>query len=110
VKLLLHQNLSPRLASDLAGLFPGSVHVRELGLREAPYDDIWRYAAEHGYVIASKDSDFRQRSFLEGHPPKVVWIALGNCSTTAVRELLRSNAVTLAAFEQNPEDSFLILR
>jgi len=64
VKPLLDQNLSPRLGSGPADLFPGSVHVREAGLREAPDDDIWRYAAEHGYVIASKDSDYRQLSFV----------------------------------------------
>jgi predicted nuclease of predicted toxin-antitoxin system len=29
----------------------------------------------------SKDTDFHQRSFLFGGPPKVVWIRLGNCST-----------------------------
>lgn len=32
VKLLFDQNLSPRLVDRLAGLFPGSAHVREHGL------------------------------------------------------------------------------
>jgi predicted nuclease of predicted toxin-antitoxin system len=31
VKLLFDQNLSPRLPSKLADLYPGSQHVRELG-------------------------------------------------------------------------------
>jgi len=33
---------------------------------------IWNYAREHDFVIISKDSDFRQRCFLFGPPPKVV--------------------------------------
>jgi predicted nuclease of predicted toxin-antitoxin system len=40
-------------------------------------------------LIVSKDSDFRQRSFLFGAPPKVVSIALGNCSTKAIEDTLR---------------------
>jgi len=32
-------------------------------------------------LIVSKDSDFRQRSFLFGAPPEVASIAMGNCST-----------------------------
>jgi len=39
-RLLLDENLSPRLASELSGQFPGSVHVRGL-LRGAPPKVIW---------------------------------------------------------------------
>jgi predicted nuclease of predicted toxin-antitoxin system len=49
-----------------------SVHVREVGLREAADSIVWDYAARHGLAIVTKDADFRQRSFLEGHPPKVL--------------------------------------
>ena len=45
---------------------------------------VWSYAKEYGLVIVSKDSDFRQFSFTYGHPPKVVWIRRGNCSTAEV--------------------------
>ena len=45
--LLLDQNLSPRLVPALADLFPGSAHVRDVGLAAASDDDeVWRYAAE----------------------------------------------------------------
>ena len=56
----------------LAGRFPNSVHVREVGLREAADPIVWDHAARHGLAIVAKDADFRQRSFLEGHPPKVL--------------------------------------
>ena len=39
-RLLLDENLSPRLAPELSGQFPGSVHVRSL-LRGAPPKVIW---------------------------------------------------------------------
>lgn len=35
MKLLFDQNLSPRLPRLLADIYPDSVHVRDVGLREA---------------------------------------------------------------------------
>ena len=58
MKLLFDQNLSPRLPRLLADLYPDSVHVRAIGLREATDSEIWEYAKQHGFVIVSKDSDF----------------------------------------------------
>ena len=35
MKLLFDQNLSPRLPSLLSDLYPDSLHVREVGLKDA---------------------------------------------------------------------------
>ncbi len=109
MKLLFDQNLSHRLVEALADLFPGSVHVRDIGLERAPDEVIWRYAAEQGLVITSKDSDFHQRSFLFGSPPKVVWIGRGNRSTAEIAGILRAHHANLLAFERDPEGAFLVL-
>ena len=74
MKLLFDQNLSPRLPRLLSDLYPGSVHVREVGLRDANDVAIWNYARENGFAIASKDSDFQQQSLLLGQPPKFIWL------------------------------------
>ncbi|MBI1963006.1 MAG: DUF5615 family PIN-like protein [Candidatus Rokubacteria bacterium] len=81
MRLLLDQNLSPRLVPALADLFPDSTRVREVGLQAADDHAVWQYAAQHGFAIVSKDADFHERSFLLGPPPKVIWIRRGNCST-----------------------------
>jgi predicted nuclease of predicted toxin-antitoxin system len=109
MKLLFDQNLSYRLVTALATLYPGSAHVRDLGLATADDEAIWNYAAQHAFVIVSKDSDFQHRSLLLGHPPKVVWIRLGNCSTAAIENLLRARHPDLLAFEQDAIASFLAL-
>lgn len=88
MKLLIDENLSPRLALLLADLFPDSVHVRDIGLKAAPDPMVWVHAREQGFTILSKDSDMHQRSFLFGQPPKVIWVRLGNCSTREVEHLL----------------------
>jgi predicted nuclease of predicted toxin-antitoxin system len=109
VRLLFDQNLSPLLCVALADRFPNATHVREVGLRAATDATIWEYAAHHSFAIVTKDADFRQRSFLEGHPPKVVWVRLGNCSTKAVEALLRSRALEIEEFFADDQKSFLIL-
>lgn len=109
MKLLLDQNLSPRLAHTLAAVYPGTTHVRDVGLQAADDDAVWTYAAEHGFVILSKDADFHQRSFVLGHPPKVVWIRRGNCSTVEIERILRDRQGDLLAFEGDDEEAFLAL-
>ncbi len=71
MKLLFDQNLSPRLPHLLADLYQGSVHVREVGLREAQDSEIWAYAKLGDFAIVSKDSDFQQRSLLYGFRPSL---------------------------------------
>jgi predicted nuclease of predicted toxin-antitoxin system len=109
MKLLFDQNLSHRLVGQLAVEFPGSQHVRTAGFSTAPDSAVWAYAATQGFVIVSKDSDFQHRALLLGHPPKVVWVRLGNCSTASVAALLRSRHTDLLAFEADPTASFLAL-
>ena len=109
MRLLLDQNLSVRLLTVLGDLYPGSTHVRKVGLQAADDDTVWRYAAEHEFVIVSKDADFHERSFLLGHPPKVIWIRRGNCSTDEIVALLRDHHAEMLAFERDEEGSFLAL-
>jgi predicted nuclease of predicted toxin-antitoxin system len=109
VRLLLDQNLSPRLVRALADVFPECTHVRDLGLSREDDRVVWDHAKANGYVIVSKDSDFHQLSFLQGPPPKVVWLRLGNCPTAEIERLLRSRAIEIAAFVNDPTEAFLVL-
>ena len=109
VRLLLDQNLSPLLVCSLSDLFPDMLHVRDVGLQRAGDDVVWAYALQHDVVIVSKDSDFRQRSFLLGAPPKVVWVRLGNCTTAEVETLLRVHHDDLHAFVDDHAAAFLAL-
>jgi predicted nuclease of predicted toxin-antitoxin system len=109
VKLLFDENVSPRLPGLLEDQYPGSVHVRDIELSGASDTRIWDYALANDFVIVSKDDDFRQRSFLTGAPPKVVWLQVGNARTEAIAELLRGQADRLRRFEQEEESALLIV-
>ena len=109
MKLLFDENLSHRLVGLLADLYPDSTHVRDVGLKAADDPVVWEYAKRNGLMIVSKDSDLHQRSFVFGYPPKVVWVRLGNCSTSDVETLLRDNFAAVTTFYEDEYASFLSL-
>jgi len=59
------------------------------------------------FVIISKDSDFHQRSFLYGHPPKVIWIQRGNCSTDEIYDTILDHHKDIGRFIHDSDSSFL---
>ena len=108
MKLLFDENLSPKLPRLLASQFPGSVHVRDCGLKGRPDQAVWDYARDNGFTVISKDSDFHQRSLLFGAPPKLVWLGLGNCTREQLLDLLLKHEQDIRALEAAPESVLLL--
>jgi predicted nuclease of predicted toxin-antitoxin system len=109
VKLLLDENLSDRVIPQILDLYPASTHVKSHGLIHSDDAEIWSFARQHGYVIVSKDADFHQRSLVFGHPPKLVFLRVGNCPTGRITQLLRSSYNLLTEFDSDPTGSVFIL-
>lgn len=109
MKLLFDENLSPKLPSLLTAIFPGSAHVRECGLLGHTDEEVWEYARSNGFTIVSKDSDFQQRSLLHGHPPKVVWLRLGNCTRQKLIQLITQHEQDIRSLDAEPHESVLVL-
>ena len=109
MKLLFDENVSARLIDLLADEFPGSAHVDTAGLRGRPDEDVWSCAFSGGFIIASKDRDFVEMSFLHGHPPKVILLRVGNAGTGRIAALLRAHVVVIERFAEDPDSSLLEL-
>lgn len=109
MKLLLDENLSEHIVPQIVALYPDSSHIRAHGLAQCSNTLIWKFAKEHGYTILSKDADFHQRSLVFGHPPKLVYLRVGNCATARIIQLLRTHFITLTAFDADPGASVLVL-
>jgi predicted nuclease of predicted toxin-antitoxin system len=109
VKLLLDENISDRIVQQVADLFPGSTHIKSANLREADDAVIWEWAKQRGYTIVSKDTDFYQRAIVYGHPPKFIWLRVGNCPTGLITTLLRSRCDTIRQFIESETESLLVL-
>jgi predicted nuclease of predicted toxin-antitoxin system len=109
VKLLLDENLSDRIIHRIVDLYPNSEHVKTLGRINTDDALIWEYAKTNGFVIVSKDSDFHQRSLLYGHPPKFIYLRIGNCPTSKITQILRDNLDMIVQFESGETESLLVL-
>lgn len=109
MKLLFDANLSPALVGHLQTEYPGSTHVRDVDLRAGSDAQIWEYAKANEFAVASKDTDFRERGFVEGFPPKVVWLDVGNAGTMQIAALLRKEQLRVAQFGKLSDASVLIL-
>jgi predicted nuclease of predicted toxin-antitoxin system len=109
VSLLFDENLSPALPTALADCYTECRHVRDVGLKSSPDVAVWEHATREGLAIVTKDSDYRHRSTLQGYPPKVIWIALGNCSTKMVEDLLRRRLGDVSEFLADRVKAFLML-
>ena len=98
MSLLFDENLSESLVVLLADLFPGSRHVRLLGFQGQDDDVVAAYAGEKGLTVATKDSDFVEGAMFASPELRVIWIRIGNCSTSNVHLLLRNSATQIFAF------------
>jgi predicted nuclease of predicted toxin-antitoxin system len=109
MKLLLDENLSDRIINKIIDLYPESQHVKTLGLINTDDVIIWEFAKVNNFVIISKDSDFHQRSLLYGHPPKFVFLRVGNSPTSKIVQILRDNFTTISQFYDSETESILVL-
>lgn len=109
MKLLFDENLSDRITRHLADRYPGSSHVKHHGLLSVDDRTIWDFAAKGDFTIISKDADFHQRSLLYGHPPKFIYLRLGNCTTREILQLLEREAAVIQAFGSHGAESILVL-
>ncbi len=106
-RLLLDQNLSFKITKGLKDLFPEIKHVSDLKLSGCSDMDIWKYDKIHDYCIVTFDSDFIDISVLNGYPPKIIWLRIGNSSTSAVIQMLKNNYSLIINFLTSTENAYL---
>jgi predicted nuclease of predicted toxin-antitoxin system len=78
-------------------------------MRDATDTVIWEHAKANGFAIVSKDSDFQARSLLLAHPPKFIWLRVGNCPVKTIEDLLRKQSIAIHTFDLDPNKSHLML-
>ena len=110
MKALVDQNLSFRLVSVVLLRFPGSCHVRDVGLAGQDDERMWRFAREEGFTIVTKDNDFLALALVRGHPPQIIQICLGNVSTQQVATVLAAREDAIELFVADNKESVFMLR
>jgi predicted nuclease of predicted toxin-antitoxin system len=107
--LLLDQNLSDKIIPELQDAFPGSVHVKLIGLDRKADAEIWQYALDQRLTIVTNDDDFETLAEYRGFPPKVIHLVRGNLSRLEMLKILTGNAALLKAFINSKTDGYLAL-
>jgi predicted nuclease of predicted toxin-antitoxin system len=107
MKLLFDESLSPKLIVLLRDLFPESESALRNGLACTGDRRILDYAATHGFILVSTDSDFeRLASQIPG--AKVVILCSCDYPTDVAAEVLRRNAIRIAELPSS-QDHLIIL-
>ena len=109
LRLLLDENLSEQLLPGLSARFPGSAHVRALGMGGAADSTVWEFARQGDFLLVTKDEDFVTLSVLRGAPPKVIWLNIGNADNADTLALLLRHAEAIEQFARHPDAGFLAL-
>ena len=85
----LDAQLSPLLAAWLTWKFDvQAVPVRDLGLRDAEDEEIFRAAKQASVVVLTKDADFPRLLDRFGPPPQLLWLTCGNTSNEHLQRVL----------------------
>lgn len=84
MRFIVDHQLPPAVARWLGGLGHEAEHVWRLGMGEAGDHDIWHEAVRRDAAIISKDSDFAERRARVREGPTIVWLRVGNTTTTAL--------------------------
>ena len=110
MRILLDQNLSPKLIRKLADVLPGleSVYDHDLVDASDPFIFDWARKMEFSAVI-STDRDFVYLSERLGAPPKVIRIERCEFPARVIEQLLRHEALRIHAFLES-DRAVLLLR
>jgi len=107
MKLLFDESLSPKLVELLRDLFPQSESALKNGLARMGDSKILEYAVTGDFILVSTDSDFKQ---LIRQTPGAKVVILNSCNypTNTAAEVLRRNAIRIAAMLEG-KDRLIIL-
>ena len=108
MKLLFDQNISYRNPKLISNKFLHAQHVSEVGLEDSTDMTIWEFAKSNGYTIVTFDSDYYDLSIIKGCPPKIIWLRIGNASSSRIAKVLNEDFDLIKAFIT--DDSYKVIK
>ena len=109
MRILLDQNLSPKLTRRLADILPGleSVYDHDLVGASDPFIFDWARRSEFAALI-STDRDFVHLAERVGPPPKVIRIERCDYRSAVIEQLFRREAARIHAFLESNRAVLLV--
>ena len=109
MRILLDANLSYRILKKIDAVYPDARHVSRIDLPHPANDpEIWQWARSNGFaILVSNDKDFKELVEVNGPPPKLIFIRLGNVSSKVITRILLDKHDRIKAFLNNPEKDIM---
>jgi predicted nuclease of predicted toxin-antitoxin system len=109
VRILLDQNLSPKLLRKLADVLPGLESVYDHGLIGASDPAIFDWARKWEFsALVSTDHDFVNIAGRLGPPPKVIRIERCDFPSRIIEQLIRREAIRIHEFLRSDRAALLL--
>lgn len=97
--------LSPAIAFWIENNFNVKAFaLRDLGLRDAEDEEIFREAQKADAIVITKDSDFVALLDRFGAPPKIIWLTCGNTSNANLKIILSKTLLDAIDLLNNGEE------
>lgn len=89
MRIWLDAQLSPKLANWMRATFDvRAFSLRDVDMKGAKDEWIFRRAKQEVDAILTKDEDFLRLVQKHGPPPSIIWVTVGNTSNRRMKELL----------------------
>jgi predicted nuclease of predicted toxin-antitoxin system len=105
-------NLPPVMAHWLRDDFNVQARsFKDLGFEKTPDIDVYKLAATQAntIIITTKDIDFIDHSGTMGHPPKILYLNVGNISNKELKEIIYRSFAQVRKMFLEPDKSFIEL-
>jgi predicted nuclease of predicted toxin-antitoxin system len=89
IKLLLDENVPPRVALELGGSHYDVIHIRDVGMRGCTDSEVKEFALKESRCIVTLDSDFADiRNYPPGSHAGIIVLKLKYASSENVTKVL----------------------
>jgi predicted nuclease of predicted toxin-antitoxin system len=104
MKILCDVHISLKITKFFISKGINSLHVNNILDKWFTSDiDISKYADNHGYIVITKDSDFKNTHFIKKSPKKLIKVNLGNISTNRLIDIFENHYLLLIEKFDNNE-------
>lgn len=110
MNLLFDANISWRIKSLLTSEFDNVNHITDFFEHNQKDYEIWEFAKKQNFIIVTNDSDFQNLLILNGFPPKIILLKIGNQSTKSMVETILKNKIIIEESLRDPSLGILELR
>lgn len=94
MRFLVDNQLPRALVQLLIQAGHQAVHVLDIELARSNDHAIWKYAAEYGCVLISKDADFAELAVIAPFRVPLIWVRLRNRRKTVLLEAFKKSLAT----------------